>query len=225
MLTSLNPMAERARGYRFATSAGWYLAGALAGGALLGAGAAAGAWLFALLSPSTTTRLVLAAAVAAVGFASDARVFGWALPEHPRQVNERWLSTYRRWIYAGGFGAQIGFGFATYIMTAAVYVIAALAVLTASPVLALLVCLTFATVRGLSILVAVDLTDSDRLIRRAAFLDRTGDRSRAIATGAQAMVAIALAWVWTPVAGIAAVALVGTLTAATLIRTLSYSPT
>jgi hypothetical protein len=202
MLTSLNPMAERSRGHRFATSASWYIAGALVGGAVLGIGCAFGAWVFSLVGPSTSIKLALAAAVALVGFASDAKILGWSLPDHPRQVNERWLSTYRRWLYASGFGAQIGFGFATYIMTAAVYVTAACAVLTADPLMAMIVCLTFAAVRGLAILVAVDLTTPARLIRRAGLLDRSDQLSLQILTWAQALLAVALAALWLPVVGI-----------------------
>ncbi len=224
MLTSLNPMAERSRGYRFATSAGWYVAGALVGGAVLGTGCAAGAWLFGLLSPSTATKLCLAAAAALIGFASDARVSRWSLPDHPRQVNERWLSTYRRWIYAGGFGIQIGFGFATYIMTAAVYVTAALAVLTADPAAAVAICLTFAAVRGLSILVAADLTTSRRLIGRAALLDRSGPTALAVVAAAQAVTALVCAWLWSPAAGVGAVVLVGILAITALIRRADLRP-
>jgi hypothetical protein len=144
-----------------------------------------------------------------VGFASDARLFGRALPEHPRQVNEYWLTTYRRWIYAGGFGVQIGFGFATYIMTAATYVIAALAVLSADPTIAVLVGLVFGLVRGASILVAIDLTTQERLIRRAAALDRTDVYSLRVLVWAQAIAAIAVATAMQPVAGVVVTVLVG----------------
>jgi hypothetical protein len=204
MLTSLNPMAERSRGYRFATSAGWYVAGALAGGATLGLGCALGAVGVAGIGWSASTRIVLAAGLALIGFASDARLFGRSLPDHPRQVNERWLRTYRRWLYASGFGAQIGFGFATYIMTAAVYVVAGLAVLTASPLAALLIGLSFGAVRGLSILVAADLNTSDRLLRRAERLDASAAWSQRALTVSQALVAITLLAAVYPIAAVVA---------------------
>jgi hypothetical protein len=212
MLTSLNPMAERSRGYRFATSAGWYVAGALAGGAALGLGCALGAWGIAAIGWSTSTRTALAAGLALIGFVSDARLFGRSLPDHPRQVNERWLRTYRRWLYASGFGAQIGFGFATYIMTAAVYVVAGLAILTASPLAALLIGLSFGAVRGLSILLAADLSTSDRLLRRAQRLDASAAWSQRTLTLSQALVAVALLASISPIAagaGALAVALGG----------------
>jgi hypothetical protein len=205
MLTSLNPMAERSRGYRFATSAGWYISGAVIGAAVVGAVCAGGAWLLAQAGLSSPVRLGLGAAAALVGFASDARLFGRGLPDHPRQVNERWLLTYRRWIYAGGFGAQIGFGFATYIMTAAVYGLAVLAVLTANPSAALAIWLTFGLVRGFSILIAADLSTPQRLFARAERIDRSESASRRVLVWAQAVLGVALLAIWWLPAAITAV--------------------
>ena len=81
--------------------------------------------------------LWLAVGACLVALAADRRLAGFQLPLHPRQVNELWLTRYRRWLYAVGFGAQIGSGFATYIMTAATYLMVVLAALTGSPALAL----------------------------------------------------------------------------------------
>lgn len=203
VLTSLNPMAERSRGHRFWSSATYYVAGALIGGALLGCACAVGAAAVGLLSAGSTLRLGLAAAAALIGFASDARLFGRSLPIHPRQLNEQWLTSYRRWIYATGFGVQIGLGFATYIMTAAVYVLTALAVFTADPVLAFVICLSFAAVRGISIIVAAGLRTPDRLLRRGAQLERWSGVSIAVAIGAQAVAAVALGYRVRPECGFA----------------------
>lgn len=154
MLSTLNPVAERARGNRFWLTAAWYLLGALAGGAVLGLGAAVLAFGWGRTDAADTVTWAVVLAGGLVALASDARLFGWSLPEHPRQVDERWLGRYRRWIYAAGYGVQIGTGFATYIMTAGVYLTALLAVLTGAPWSAFVVCLVFGGVRGLSILVA-----------------------------------------------------------------------
>jgi hypothetical protein len=78
-------------------------------------------------------------------------------------VDERWLVRYRRWIYAGGFGVQIGTGFATYIMTAAVYLTVVLAVLAGSPWQAFAVCVVFGLARGLTILCAAAARTPERL--------------------------------------------------------------
>jgi hypothetical protein len=89
-----------------------------------------------------------------VALAADRRLGGVQLPLHPRQVNELWLTRYRRWLYAAGFGAQIGVGFATYIMTAATYLVVVLAALTGSPALALATGTVFGLVRGLAVLLS-----------------------------------------------------------------------
>src|SRR5437867_214866 len=110
MLSSLNPVSERARGHRFSVTACWYVCGAVAGGALLGAGCAALAFAFGRLHAPAPVVWTLVLSAAVVTALSDARVGGWSLPMHPRQVDERWLTSYRRWIYAGGYGVQIGTG-------------------------------------------------------------------------------------------------------------------
>jgi hypothetical protein len=69
-------------------------------------------------------------------------------------VNELWLMRYRRWLYAAGFGVQIGVGFATYIMTAATYLMVVLAGLTGSPLLALLAGTLFGLIRGSAVLLS-----------------------------------------------------------------------
>ena len=62
-----------------------------------------------------------------VAAASDARLGGFHLPFHSRQVNERWLDQFRPWVYGAGFGWQIGAGLVTYIKTAALYLMMVLA--------------------------------------------------------------------------------------------------
>jgi hypothetical protein len=173
MISSLNPVAERARGHRPAVTAAWYVAGAVLGGAVLGAGCALAALGLAPLHLARAMAFGIAAACAAVAVLSDARTFAISLPDHPRQVNERWLGAYRRWIYAAGFGVQIGTGFATYIMTAAVYLAAALAVLS-GPGGALLVGLSFGLARGLCVVVSMRAVTPERLrslLRRIEALD------------------------------------------------------
>jgi hypothetical protein len=194
MLSALNPVAERARGHRFGSTACWYIAGSVAGGALLGAGCAAGAFAVERLGPSDSvvwTAVLVGGSVAAL---SDARIGGWSLPVHPRQVNVRWLTAYRRWIYAGGFGVQIGTGFATYIMTAAVYLTALVAVLSGAPVVALVGGVMFGLVRGMCIAVAAPARDPDRL---AALLTRVESLAGASAIAAGftcAGVAVVAGW-------------------------------
>jgi hypothetical protein len=152
MVSAINPLAERSRGNRYWLTAIWFVAGAVLGGAGLGLGGALLA--FGLRPLGTLPALVLASAGCLVALAADLRLAGFHLPLHPRQVNELWLMRYRRWLYAAGFGVQIGVGFATYIMTAATYLVVLLAGLTGSPALALAAGLLFGLVRGMAVLLS-----------------------------------------------------------------------
>ncbi|MTD17391.1 hypothetical protein GIS00_26010 [Nakamurella sp. YIM 132087] len=193
MLTSITPFGERSRGHRYPLTAAWFVAGALLGGAVLGAVCAGGAFLIGLLPPGSGAGLIMVAAVVAVVcLVSDLRIGGLRLPVHPRQVDETWLRRYRRWVYAAGFGVQIGSGFATYIMTGAVYLTAVTAVLSGSPVAALLLGLLFGLVRGVAVLLGALATSPDRLRRLLSRIERLSPVSVAVAVGVQAWAAVAL---------------------------------
>jgi MFS family permease len=224
VLSSLNPLSERARGHRFGVTAAWYVAGAVVGGAALGTGCALMGAAIAVLGPPAPWRwvVVLCAAVAAV--VSDSRAVRFALPHHPRQVDERWLVSYRRWIYAGGYGVQIGTGFATYIMTAALYLTVVLVTLSGSAATAFWVGIEFGAVRGLTLLLVARARTPDRLralLARVDSLDTVSLQTAAAASAsvaavaagalggavAAAVVAAALGWlVLAPPAGISPVA-------------------
>ena len=107
------------------------------------------------------------------------------LPIHPRQVNETWLRRFRAWAYASGFGWQIGTGFATYIMTGAVYLTAVAGVVSGEPLAALGIGVTFGFVRGLCVLAAARATDPARLQRLHTTIERLADASLGVAIGAQ----------------------------------------
>jgi hypothetical protein len=189
MLSSITPMTEAGRGNRFAVTAGWFVAGGVVGGLSLGLLAAAGAGAVAALDLSVTTRAAVGATLAVATAAVDLGLTGIGLPIFKRQVNDAWLRTYRSWVYGAGFGWQIGFGLATYIMTAGVILTAALAVVGGEPVLALAACTTFGLVRGLAVLVGRGATSPDRLAAVHARLDRWAVPSRAAAAGVQVLAA------------------------------------
>ncbi len=190
MLSTITPLTERARGHRYAVTVVWFALGAIAGGAALGAVAAMFAVLVHLLALPATAALAAAAALAAVGLAADLDVGGVRVPTHPRQVNETWLGRYRRWIYASGFGAQIGAGLATYVMTAAVYLTVVLAALTGSPMTALGIGMLFGAVRGLAVLAGRTATTPERTRSLHARLSEWEPASRHLAAGLQAAVAV-----------------------------------
>ena len=189
VLSSLNPVSERARGHRFWATAAWYVAGAVAGGALLGGGCAVVAATVGRLHLPAALVWTLVLAAAAVAVVSDSRAVGFSLPDHPRQVDERWLTAYRRWIYAGGYGLQIGTGFATYILTAALHLMVVLAALSGSAASAFWAGIGFGAVRGLTLLVVAPARTPDRLRALVARVDSLDAASLRVAAATSAVVA------------------------------------
>jgi hypothetical protein len=203
MLSTVIPMAEAARGHRYRSTAAFFWIGAVLGGATLGLGAACLAALVSLFGASGTATTALAGLAAVAALALDARLIGPPLPHHRRQVDEDWLNRYRSWVYGGGFGWQIGTGLSTYIMTAAVYLVIALAALTASPVAAFWLCVLFGALRGSAVLLGARLTDADALRRFHARFDALREPVRIAAMVVEGIVAAVAAVVVGAPAGIA----------------------
>ena len=196
MLASINPLGERARGTRFARTFGWYVAGSIAGGAVIGsASGGLGAGLHDLVDPSRTAIAIAVVVVCAVGAAFDLHVRGLRLPSSGRQVNENWLAIYRGWLYGLGFGFQLGLGVVTLVSTAAVYVMLALALLSGSALGGLVVGCTFGVVRALPLLSVGRVHEPGALrtvMRRMQGLARVADvsaRVSVVLVGATAIVA------------------------------------
>lgn len=207
MLSTITPIGERGRNHRWASTAAWFIAGAVLGGATLALGAAGLATAVAALDLSGTVRVGIVAVLAAVTLASDLNLGGFRLPSHTRQVNEVWLDQYRSWVYGGGFGWQIGVGLATYVTTSAVYLMVAVAALTASPLAAFAVVTGFGLVRGLAVLLGGRLTSPDRLMalhRRLAELLPTAQRGIVLVQAAVLAVAAGAAWGPVPAVGLGA---------------------
>lgn len=156
----------------------WFMTGALLGGTALGSLGALGATVVRSLDLTAQDRVAaaLVALVIAIGF--DADVISPRIPHHRRQVNEVWLDQFRGWVYGAGFGAQIGFGLATYIMTAAVYLVVVLGALGANPTGALLLGTLFGGVRGAAIFVGAGVTDAQRLMALHRRIDHLTEPSR-----------------------------------------------
>lgn len=171
MLSTITPIGERGRNHRYGVTAAWFVAGAVLGGLTLGAATVPLTVVVASLDLGGESRLVIVALLAVVSIASDLQIGGFRLPSHIRQVNETWLDQYRAWVYGGGFGWQIGVGVATYITTAAVYLLIALMALTASPVAALSLGAAFGLVRGLAVLLGRGLTTPHRMMALHRRLD------------------------------------------------------
>lgn len=185
MLSSITPMTEAGRGNRFGVTAAWFTVGGVLGGLSLGLVAALGAYGVAHLDLTLGARAGLAAAAAVVTASVDLGLAGIRLPIFKRQVDDAWLRTYRSWVYGAGFGWQIGVGVATYIMTAGVLLTVALAVLSGSPLVALIGCTTFGLVRGLAVFVGRPATTPARLGAVHARLERWAPASQAAAAAVQ----------------------------------------
>lgn len=213
MLSSITPMTEAGRGYRFRSTAAWFLAGGMVGGLAIGSLAAVGAALVRVADPSDSVRYGVAALAAVLTAGIDLGAFGIELPIFKRQVNDAWLRRYRSWVYGAGFGVQIGFGLATYIMTAGVFLTIALAVLTGSPAAALGVGATFGLVRGSAVYLGRTGTTPAALGKVHERLDDLAPVSRAAAAWVQVLAATVLATLaWSPFAG-AGVAVAATVVA------------
>lgn len=212
MLSSLTPFGERVRGHRYPVTAAWFVAGATVGGASLGAVAV----LAALASSAAGVGrhplpvALIAAVIALLGAAIDAEVFGRVLPVVRRQVNDRWLSRYRGWVYAGGFGWQIGSGITTYVMTSAVFVFVALAAVSGHPVAAMCVATGFGTARGAAVLLTSRASDPHALRVLHQKLDRAAEPVRWIAITSQGIAAVVLSGYVSPVCAAGCAALVAT---------------
>jgi hypothetical protein len=115
MLSSISPVGEAARAQRWGLTATAYALGSLAGGAAVGllAGALGQLLLDVVLGGvPADVRLAAVGVAAGLGLLLDATT---GVPSVHRQVDERWLSTYRGWVYGVGFGLQLGTGVATIV--------------------------------------------------------------------------------------------------------------
>jgi len=153
-------LSERSRGHNWGVTVAWFVTGATVGGLLLGLAITPlivfAAWIDS--PPIVTASIVAAVALAAL--VTDLQLSHHRLPAHHRQVDEVWIGRYRQWIYASGFGLQIGTGFATVIMTGALYLFVTLLIVAGSIQLALLAGALFGFVRGMAIMAGVHLTDA-----------------------------------------------------------------
>ncbi len=190
MLSTITPIGERGRGNRFGRTAAWFILGATLGGAVLGLGAAVLAAVVGAIGLSTTVALVIGALLAIAAAVADAGLFGIHIPYHRRQVNELWLDDYRPWVYGGGFGFQIGLGFATFIMTSALVLLVALAALTGNPLVALALGTLFGFVRGLGVLPGARLTTPARLVEFHRRFDARATVSRQLVIVVEYLVAV-----------------------------------
>jgi sulfite exporter TauE/SafE len=190
MLSSIHPLGERARHNRWALTATAFAVGSIAtaagvGGLLGGVGSAIAG------SPSQPTLTILGGAVLAAGLLDLA---GVRAPGPHRQVNERWIGVYRGWVYGVGFGAQLGAGLATYVVTWGVWVMFAAEAMSGSAAAGAVIGLAFGAGRVVPVL-------AGRWIDRPSRLTSFSTTMRRLAAPAYRALAAA-----TIIAGIAGIA-------------------
>jgi hypothetical protein len=176
MLSSIHPLGERARSNRWWLTVSAFAVGATTGGAVLGAAAGAAGQLIGTDGWSDRARAIVVVVAAGTALLADVSPRRFT-PVH-RQVDERWLHTYRGWVYGIGYGAQLGLGLVTIVVTATVYLVVVLAALTGSVATGAVVGAMFGAVRGATLVAGRGLTNPDQLRR----FHRRFDRARSAAT-------------------------------------------
>lgn len=191
MLGSITRLGESGRNARWWVTVTWFAAGAVGAGALAG-------WLLGLVGAHAAAAIGPRAAalvlgvLAVAGVAVDLRLGGIRLPTVRRQVDDRWLSRYRGWVYGVGFGFQLGLGVVTVVTTAAVYLAFAAAALSGSAAAGALIGVAFGVVRWLSILPGGGVRGTADLVRIDGALRRWEATGRRASVAGQVVVAGAL---------------------------------
>lgn len=180
MLSSIHPLGERARHNRWAlTVAAFTLASTATGAAV---GAALGLAGSLLPDGRAPVYLGVTAAIALTAGLLDALRVRPPGPE--RQVNEHWIGTYRGWVYGGAFGAQLGSGVATFVVTWGVYATFAAELFSASMAGGAVIGAVFGFGRAIAPLAAGWIDRPSRLTRfHAAMAGIGAPTHRIVATG------------------------------------------
>jgi hypothetical protein len=146
---------------------------AFAIGALAGGAVTFGLLAFVGAAVDGGRAMILAAVAVAVG-AALAEMRGAAVaPQVRRQVPEHWRRVLPLWAAAGLYGFLLGLGLTTFVLTFAVWALAAVTFAVGAPVVGVLVGLAFGAGRALPIVVVAPLADRPVGVRlRAAMAER-----------------------------------------------------
>src|SRR3989440_13049072 len=189
MLASITPLGERARGSRWSSTVGFFLAGSTLTGAAAGALVGELGHLAWRSGPAGHARIAALAAALAAGLALD---LARRLPTWRRQVNEDWLREYRGWVYGVAFGGQLGVGVTTIVTTSLVYVTLLAAFLAGGPAPGAAIVGLFGAARGATLLVGARVRRPHDLVRLHVAIDDWRPRIRRSTLIAQAALAVAL---------------------------------
>ncbi|MBS3939392.1 MAG: hypothetical protein KG028_00350 [Actinobacteria bacterium] len=199
MLASISPVGEASRGQRWTVTATAYLVASAVGGLVVFGLAGALGWTarrglaVAGVAVPDTAVLALLLGAALLALLADAGRLPVRLPAWQRQVDERWLSSYRGWVYGAGFGFQLGGAVFTRIPTAATHLLLLFAVASASPVVGAATGTTFGLVRALPLLATARLHEPSRLQGYHRWLDARAHLAHRVTTATVGVAAVALA--------------------------------
>jgi hypothetical protein len=188
MLASITPLGERGRGQRWAVTVGAFVLGAIAAGAGLGAALGAVGGVVGLDDAGIPGRLAVLAGLLGLAAGLDA---ARRVPGPRRQVDERWLDSFRGWVYGFGFGAQLGAGFITVVTSAATFAAFAAAALSGSALAGLVIGAVFGLIRGVTPATTAQVQTPAQLFALHAALDRWREPVRRGVTGGLAVLALA----------------------------------
>jgi hypothetical protein len=180
MLSSISPLGERARNSRWWVTTTAYLMGSLAGGLALGGLAALAGHALPIAVRTSRWSLAVVALLCFAGLALDLRGTA-SVPSWRRQVDERWLTAYRGWVYGVGFGAQLGFGLVTIITSTSTYAVVLLAALSGQLGAGLAIGGSFGLVRALPAVLMVRVHDREGLHAVFDRIERWAGTARVVA--------------------------------------------
>lgn len=194
MLGSMNPLVQRARNGRWWVTVGTYIVSSIAGGALIGLAFASIGHEVRSASgqPDSQVALALLACLGLVGAMVDLGPWRIRLPTMMRQVDEAWRYRYRNWVYATGYGFQLGFGITTIVTTTAVYTTLAATFLVGSWELGALMGAWFGLTRSISVLSVVGVQNSAQFDEIEVRLGRWNRPSRMMTIAGQTILGLAL---------------------------------
>jgi Cytochrome C biogenesis protein transmembrane region len=123
MLGSLNPFVQRVHNGRWSVTITSYVVSSIVAGTLIGGalGTVGQEVRSSFGQPSWHVAAALLASLGVVGAVIDLGPYRLRLPTIVRQVDEAWRYRYRNWVYAAGYGFQLGLGLVTIVTTTAVY--------------------------------------------------------------------------------------------------------
>lgn len=195
MLGTFTPLGERSRGGSFVRTATLYILASTVAAALLGLLMELVAAPMLHLLHASKHALVIAGVLGLTLVAVDLSGRTAHLPHFHRQVSDGWLGRFRPAIYALGFGAQLGLGFTTHMVTGATYAVFAYAALTQQAALAGIVAGVYGLTRGSLVFLGAFVNDPyalARLHQRILGSERPLRRCLRVAEGVVAAVAVVL---------------------------------